>query len=277
MRAMVAASIRVRIRWPSRSLVFKRFRLPAPNEFLGGFKMSTAATYERDEPVLPVYSRISWGAIFAGAFVAFAVYFLLNLLGAAVGLSVGDKELGAGEAIWAIIVMLLSLFIGGMTVTRCTVGETRIEGLVYGAVLWGVLFSGLMLMMFLGLTMGFGAMAASAARGGNVPETAAAAADRGINMSSLARLGNAAGLSAEQMDRLAAAARNPRNTTAANAVDVQNANENARTATWWTFVGTLLSMAAAIGGAMAGAATHGYHFRLTRVETVTARRARPAT
>ena len=240
--------------------------------------MSTDLDY-RDEPVLPVFSRISWAAIFAGAFAAFVIYFILNLLGAAVGLTVGDKELGAGEAIWAIIVMLLALFIGGMVTTRCTVGETRTEGLVYGTVLWGVLVAGLTLMMAVGMTMGFGAMVASSSRGGNLPGAAATTADQTINMSSLERLGQAAGLSQEQMDRLTAAARNPRQTTAADALDTRNVNENARTATWWTFVGTVLSLAASIGGATAGAATSGYHFRLTRVETVRVPRpttARPA-
>ena len=43
------------------------------------------------EDLVPVRSRISWGAIVAGSVLALALYFLLTLLGGAVGLSVSDK------------------------------------------------------------------------------------------------------------------------------------------------------------------------------------------
>src|SRR5215475_14826248 len=68
-------------------------------------------------------SRISWGAVIAGAIVAAATSLLLSLLGAAFGAgSVGDLQAaargeagaaGAGMAIWAIIDLFLSMLFGG--------------------------------------------------------------------------------------------------------------------------------------------------------------------
>jgi high-affinity Fe2+/Pb2+ permease len=41
--------------------------------------------------VLPVRSRISWGAVLAGAFIALTAYIVLATLGAAMGLSLSNK------------------------------------------------------------------------------------------------------------------------------------------------------------------------------------------
>src|SRR5207244_3043031 len=74
------------------------------------------------EDVFPVRSRVSWGAIFAGVFVALAISVLLNLLGAAIHLSVYDwinadpsqvNNTLWGVGIWAVVASLIALFVGG--------------------------------------------------------------------------------------------------------------------------------------------------------------------
>src|SRR5690606_24617597 len=86
-----------------------------------------------------VRTRISWGAILAGAAVALAIYALLISLGVAVGMSVGDdfssRNLGRSAGVWGFISLLLSLFAGGWVTTQVTVGETRGEAILYGVVL----------------------------------------------------------------------------------------------------------------------------------------------
>lgn len=173
-----------------------------------------------------VGSRVSWGAILAGVVVAFAVYFLLSLLGIAVGLTAadaGDRGWGWAAGIWAIIVVVFSLFIGGWTAARFTVGEDRLEAVLNGAIVWGVSFLLLLWITSVGLNMGYGAMvtAASADR---------MAADRGVAV--------APADPAMAVDRPAAVRR-----------------EDAAEAAWWAFAGTLLSMAGAIGGAVVGSPT----------------------
>jgi hypothetical protein len=182
---------------------------PVRRQFLEVHIMSRVAN-----PVetFSVGSRVSWGAILAGVVVAFAVSFLLNLLGTAIGLSVINRSqpdtLNTGANIWAIVSIIISLFVGGWVTSRFTVGEDRLESLFNGAIVWGVSFLLMLWVVSVGLGMGYSSIVAASnqhvgADGGQV---------------------------------------------------VVNADTAARAA-WWAFVGTLLSMAAAIGGSLAGAAT----------------------
>ena len=47
----------------------------------------------RVEDVLPVRSRVSWQAVFAGAVIAVALYVVLVMLGSAVGVSLSDANI----------------------------------------------------------------------------------------------------------------------------------------------------------------------------------------
>lgn len=99
----------------------------------------------RTRDVLPVYSRISWGAILAGLFVTLAVFVLLSTLGLAIGISAADEtnrdNVTVGAGIWAVITALIAFFCGGCVVSRFTAGETKAEAVMYGTVLWGASFA----------------------------------------------------------------------------------------------------------------------------------------
>ena len=66
-----------------------------------------------------VRSRISWGAVFAGFFIALVSVVLLTSLGSAIGFTaarsngVGTDQITTGAAIYGVIVTLFSLFVGG--------------------------------------------------------------------------------------------------------------------------------------------------------------------
>lgn len=189
----------------------------APVAFMsmvGESSMSTSAVDEVKENWMPVYSRVSWGAILAGSAVTFALYVLLNLLGVAIGLTMDTDRIGVGAAIYAIAAITLSLFVGGCVVSRCTAGESRSEAVMYGAILWGVTFFLLVWLVGVGFGMGFNAMVE---RSGSVPAVATA--------------------------------------PAGGAADVGVRRDDAAEAAWWAFGGTLLSMLAAVGGAVAGTYT----------------------
>src|SRR5262245_32957664 len=136
------------------------------------------------EDTSAVQSRVSWGAIFAGVFVAFAAWVFLSVLGLALGLSVAQsargETLAAGAGIWSIVTLLVALFCGGCVTTRCSAGESKTEALIYGIILWGVVF---MLTMWVSATVvrsGWGLTMTS-------PSDAPAAADRPIDWDALAR------------------------------------------------------------------------------------------
>src|SRR3954462_8514599 len=120
------------------------------------------ATTPNARDVLAVRSRVSWGAITAGAMVALATYVVLTLLGLAVGIEVAvrgsDVSLGAPAAIYTLVTLLVAMFFGGWATSRLAVGESKLEAVLYGIILWGALFLGLARLFSAGVRTGFGAM-----------------------------------------------------------------------------------------------------------------------
>src|SRR4051794_25648231 len=111
---------------------------------------------------ISVRSRVSWASIIAGAMVALSIYVLLTLLGVALGIEAAvrgaDTNLGAGTAIYSIVTLLLAMFFGGWATSRLAVGESKLEAVLYGVILWGVLFMGLVWLLGTGVRIGFGGM-----------------------------------------------------------------------------------------------------------------------
>lgn len=199
-------------------------------------------TKVKAEDVLAVRSRVSWSAIFAGAVMALAVYFLLSILGIAVGLSavnrVGENELATGAAVWAIATLLVALFFGGWITSKSTVGENKTEAVIYGVLLWGVLFAFLLVGMAGGVRIGFAALLGEE-RGASPAVTRPVISEADLR---------SAGVGADQVqhiqDNLQHLSRTMRTSGNDNRV-VQGA--------WWSFGGLLLSLFASIGGAVVGA------------------------
>jgi hypothetical protein len=207
---------------------------------------------EREEPAPAVRSRVNWGAIFGGAMVALALYFLLTLFGAAAGLSIGGRvrpeTVGMAAALWAVLSTVLALFVGGYVTTQCSVGESRFEAVLYGVILWGVLFGMLLWLMASGVQAGFGAMVGMASANQNATEDFTArgwewaARKAGVPEGKIQEMRNADG-------RGVAEDPEARRQTA----------EGAARVAWWSFSGTLLSMLAAVAGSYAGT---GERFRM---------------
>jgi len=183
------------------------------------------------DDVVSVGTRISWGAVLAGASVALAVMFALGWLSTAIGMSVRDaatnRTLFIGSMICLLVTVVASLFIGGFVVSRITAGEDKTEALTYGVVLWGFLFAVTTALASSGANVGLNALNAFGARSDANAATLPKLDDLGLSERNAERL----------RDRLSAA-------TPAVAP---------HEAAWWGFAGIILSMAAAIGGSVAGA------------------------
>lgn len=90
-----------------------------------------------------VLSRISWGAVFAGLAIATALQITLTVLGAAIGLTALDgpdsgKAFGIGAAVWALLVPLLTLYVGGATAGREANVRDRGDAFMHGALVWAM-------------------------------------------------------------------------------------------------------------------------------------------
>ena len=88
-------------------------------------------------------SRVSWGAVFAGLVIATALQVVLTVLGAAIGLTALDgpdsaRAFGIGAGLWALLVPLVTLFVGGMTAGRLANVRDRTDGFIHGSLVWGL-------------------------------------------------------------------------------------------------------------------------------------------
>lgn len=207
-----------------------------------------------------VGSRVSWGAIFGGTVIALACYVALTFLFAAIGISLSDagvraNAIGVGAIVVAICTIVISLFVGGWVSSQLTVGENRQEAAIYGILTWAAVIFVSMLLVGMGVRAGYfafvgGSMVAQnnarvpawedAARQAGVPEAQIADAKAKIDPS-----------------RVRAEVNDPANQ--------QKALDAAVTASWAALVGMMLSMAAAVGGALVG---RGMVFRLFPVVRV---------
>jgi len=212
--------------------------------------------------LLAVRSRVSWGAIAAGAMIAFSIYVVLTMLGVALGIEVAVRgtstHLGAGTAIYSILTLLLAMFFGGWATSRLAVGESKLEAILYGLILWGTLFLGLFWLVSAGIRAGFGGMVGLA--------SGTYAADEGrIDVDRVARDMKQAGVDETTVDKYRHYYERVRDNPAA-ATDVgreagndpevrstaSRAAEGARQASWWALVGVVISMAAVIFGSLVG-------------------------
>ena len=163
----------------------------------------------RDVPAnygTPRGSRISWGAILAGAIVASTLTALLTLLGVGIGLISTDAfttadNFAIASAIWYVIAGTIALFIGGWIAARLANSRDRTDGLLHGLTTWGVstLIAAYIASTVLGSLLGgvFG-MANSALQATGTATAGLASATGSVASSALGATGNvaAAGLSA---------------------------------------------------------------------------------
>jgi hypothetical protein len=210
--------------------------------------------------LLSVKSRVSWSAIIAGAVIAMASYLILTLLFAAVGLSltetgIRENAIGVGVIVAMVLSLIFSLFLGGWVASQLTAGENLHEAAIYGLLTWAVYVGISLWLVGIGIRTGY-----FAAVGGAVVAQQHAPAQ---NWEEAARR---AGVPQQRIDDLKASTDPNRAREIANDPQAQERAREAAMATAWTaLVATMLSMAAAVCGAMVGC---GPRFRLFRVAAV---------
>lgn len=219
------------------------------------------------EDLLPVRSRINWGAILAGAVLALSLYFLLMLLGSAVGLSISDKVdskgLRIGAIVYAIVITGVSLFVGGYMASQLTTGENKIEGSLYGIFVWATMSALLLALMASGVRMGLQAMTGVAA---------AADHTRHVDWEASARQ---AGVPQERIEEWKTKAREVPAATreaAENPQSRKEAADAATRATWYAFFGVWISMMAAAAGGYVGSGPTFHVFSVSAGRIVETRR-----
>jgi hypothetical protein len=187
------------------------------------------------EDMVGVRSRISWSAVLGGAVLALACAMVITFFFAAVGLSLRDTDLrsdvvNTGAIVAAIATIVVSLFLGGWATTQLTAGETQKEAILYGVVTWAAVTAVSLGLVAMGVKAGYFAVMGGTMMAQNVDPATVDNVRREANP-----------------DRVRAEANNPENQKAATR------------AAWIGFASTLLSIGAAVGGAVVGC---GPSFRL---------------
>ena len=218
------------------------------------------------EDVVGVKSRISWAAILGGAVVTLAAYLVLTFLSAALGLSLTDvnvrgEALAIGAVVVAVIIMAGSLFLGGWITTQLSVGENTREAVIYGVLTWAVVTAITLFLLGSGIRAGYMALMGT---------TLVAQNNAQVQNRSWEELARDAGVNQEQINDLRAKA-DPNNIRAEvnNPANQEQVRQNSATAAWALVGGTLLSIGAAVGGALVG---KGSSFRLFPVAVATSER-----
>lgn len=101
---------------------------------------------EVDEERIILAARVSWGAIFAGSAMAMAVWFVLSMLGAAIGLSSFDPSqesnplsgFGVGVGLWLALQIIIALFVGGWVAGRLAGKPRGLDGALNAGVVWAL-------------------------------------------------------------------------------------------------------------------------------------------
>jgi hypothetical protein len=187
----------------------------------GDARRATAGGRPEISDLVGVGSRVSWGAVLAGVVVGLTTYFVFSFLALAVGLStmdrVSDRTFNITAAAISAVILLVSMFTGGLIASRITAGENYTEGAAYGILVWGTTF---ILLAAGGLSFASSGLRALGPRAA-VP----------IDVQRVQQ-------QAERYDVLGPNAR---------------PSADAEKLAWWTFAGVAFSLMSAIAGGVAGA------------------------
>jgi len=209
----------------------------------------------RPEDISSVGTRVSWGAVLAGAVVALALYLVLTILGGAIGLTVAGNvrlerlsENWGWGVMWAVVTAGAALFAGGCVTSMLTAGETKSEAVVHGVILWGTVVAILMWLGAAGVSGGFNALLHVAYANGPTDRTASeadledAARRLGFKQSAIDEMKEARDRARERVGEAS-------EDSATRTEAAKKAAQNMAIVTWASLFGMLLSMGAAIGGA----------------------------
>lgn len=103
----------------------------------------------RPDPTIPLPSRISWGAVFAGGVVAVAVGTMLNVLGLAIGATAvdattgdtpGASTFGITAGVWLLVANTIGLLAGGYVAARLSGSGDSTDSVLHGLSVWAIGF-----------------------------------------------------------------------------------------------------------------------------------------
>jgi hypothetical protein len=238
----------------------------------------TPATSSLRMPLL----NLRWGGIFAGLAVGIACNLLLLLVGVSIGLSAFDvtkppsgQTASIAAVAWNIACMVIAAFVGGYVAARAAGMHRSSDGILHGAVSWGVTMLASMLLATSATSSLFGTLfqtgvtagvaGAQSGAGSSIASTMSGGAgsevmsriqqgDRQAAVDSLrTRLGISADQAGRVVDQALIASGHPEAASQQGRDDAEQAMKTAGIVTSSLSASVILSLLAAIGGGLLGA------------------------
>lgn len=190
--------------------------------------------------VVEYHDRVRWGPILSGLVVAIATQLILSALGAAIGSTFlagsgaprsNAPGVGTGVGIWSIISLLIALFVGSWVTARACGPMNRNTALLNGAILWATTLALSAWLLANGVAGAFGIAASNAGEVINQVQQGS------VNV--------------------------PNNPPSVTAQQTRDIADNAARGLWSFVIGSLLGLAASLGGASTGARSPRVHHRVS--------------
>lgn len=117
-------------------------------------------------PIVDYHDTVRWGPIFAGIVVSIVSQLLLSALGAAIGgIAAGEAAagtIGTSLGIWAVISLLISLFLGGWTMASACGPMNKKTAMLNATILWATTLVISAWLLASGVSGTFGVLASNA-------------------------------------------------------------------------------------------------------------------
>ncbi len=117
----------------------------------------TATTYGSETVTLARARGVDWGAIWAGVFTFIGIWSVFGLLGAAIFSSAANPNaarpvtgMSWGMGIWAIVLTIIAMYVGGLETGRLAAITSRREGVTHGMAMFGLSVVGVLVVIALG-------------------------------------------------------------------------------------------------------------------------------
>jgi hypothetical protein len=206
-------------------------------------------------PTLTDGVRVSWGGIWGGVLAAVGMLLLLAALGMAVGITATDptqadgSKLGIAAGVWAGVSLLVALFVGGMVATRIGAIHDGATGFWEGALVWIVTLLSVVYLATTGL---------SSLMGGAVKVVGAASQSAATMMQGTPAANSASSTASNPSAMVDDVRTRLSNAQSSGAIEQKAADAKpaATKAAWATFGALILTLLAAVLGAMAGRRRH---------------------
>lgn len=112
-----------------------------------------------EQRLMPYASRPHWNAIWAGVFTFMGIWSVFGLLGMAIFSSAANPShaivsggIGAGMAIWAIILTIIAMYVAGRVTGKLAGLDRSANGMIHGMIMFGLSIASVLVLAAIGNT-----------------------------------------------------------------------------------------------------------------------------